>query len=129
MAKCKNILKARKMLCVSGLKTSLTIYDRHQVAPGLDGAHSEEYVNPRPVMAQVETRGKGIELFSQVTQDYATISHVVTIRFIRNITSENWVQFHGLNFDIFKVENIDEESRYLRLYCMAAGSVSKAGAR
>ena len=38
------------------------------------------------------------------------------------------MQFGGINYDILKVENIDEESRYLRLYCVLAGSVTKAGA-
>lgn len=128
MPKCKNISKSRSKLCVGSLKTSVVIFDRNQKAPVDGESHSEEYSNPRPVKAQVETKGKGVDVFSEVSGDFVTVSHVITMRFMSNLTSENWVQFGGINYDILKVENIDEENRYLRLYCALAGSVTKAGA-
>lgn len=128
MPKCKSISKTKKMLCITSLKTSVVVYDRDIRAPKADGNHSERYSNPRPVKAQVETRGKGVDVFSDISQDYVTVSHLITMRFMQNITSQNWVQFGGKNYDVLKAENIDEESRYLRLYCSLSGSTSKAGA-
>ncbi len=128
MPKCKNISKSRSKLCIGSLRTSIIIYDRDQKAPSNGESHSEEYSNPRSVRAQIETKGKGIDVFDGVSQDFITVSHVITMRFMSNLTSENWLQFGGLNYDILKVENMDEENRYLRLYCALAGSVTKAGA-
>lgn len=43
------------------------------------------------------------------------ITHRITIRYFKNLTSEHWLKFKNRNFVIKNIKNIDERNQYLEI--------------
>lgn len=133
MAVCQNVTPTRKKLCLSAFRKKIDLFRRDILAPASSQAHTHEYESFANPFASIETKGKGVDIFDGIERSGAdgipvVASHIIMIKFRSDVTAENYVRFGGNNYDILKVENIDERNQYLRLFCALRGDENKAAA-
>ena len=54
----------------------------------------------------------------QATQQHAEVTHLVTMRYLKNITSKNRLIYNGRDFEIVFVIDVEERKRWLELLCI-----------
>jgi len=138
MAKCQNITPTRKKICLSALRKKIGLFRRDILPPTAGNlasaqSHSHEYEEFATPFAAIETKGRGVDIFdgietSGVDGIPVVASHIIMIKYRRDVTAETYVRFGENNYDILKVENIDERNQYLRLFCALRGDQDKAAA-
>lgn len=133
MPKCQDITPKRKKICIGALRYKVDINNRNLKGPTnfSSEAHFEEYTLFKTVSAAIETKDDGkFQIFNGVAIDpNLTVTHVFTIRFTDGVTTEQFIQYKGINYKILKRVNIDEQDRWLKLNCRASGDFDKQGAR
>lgn len=70
------------------------------------------------VWAKIETQG-GREFF-RASQIYPTMTHLVTIRFLKNVTPKMKIVFESRTLNIEAVLNVDQNNVMLRMPCTEA---------
>lgn len=121
MAKCKKLNKTKKILCIGSLTKTIQIETRAITPDDSSTDFTETFTAVKTVKAMVETLS-GVDIFNG-TQIVGTATHRFTIKFITGvtITSQNWIILNDEYYDILRVDNVDENNRYLVLLCTKRG--------
>lgn len=130
MATCKKIRRVSKRVCVGALNRQIVVNLRTISFPkNNDVDFNEEFTAQKTVWANVVTID-GVVILDD-TNTAREVSHDVYIRYILNTTAEKWVKLISVDgtsdvyLDILRVENLNEENRFLRLRCALRGNVAK----
>lgn len=116
MGACKRIKIPTQQVCIGDMRNIIDIRARNITVPlGVSPDFGEEFTLIRRVPAAIKTvQGR---MFMTGTNRDDSISHEFYIRKISGvlITSEEWINFNGENYDIVRVENIDERGLFLNI--------------
>lgn len=124
MVICKCHPKTIEMIETGSLNSYVSIFKRN-IKPTSDPTIDEcdEILSDeRKVFGSLETTD-GIAIFDSTNQEIA-ITHLFYMRFLSDyeITSENWLVYLGNRYRIIKVENLQHEQKFLKLYLVQLGT-------
>ena len=122
MAVCQKIRVNHRALCANDLDRKVKIKTRSMVTSQLDTDMSVGFTS-KTVWAAVKTAKGNQTFFATNMQD--VVDHIIYIRWYDGVTSENWVEYKGDNYDIIDVENLDERDEWYALYCNVRGTTTK----
>ncbi len=120
MPKCKKIQRTDYIVCAGDMNKTITIYTRNLTPPTGDSVDFEElFVEPRNIRAMVETvKGESIFSGANIRID---ITHRFTVRYIPNITFENYISFNNKRYSILDVQNQNELNKFYIIRCSDRG--------
>ena len=128
MAKLKVDKRPLKQIPVGDMRDRILIRQRGIGVPTFDNPakFDEDYKTIASVWAKVKTNVSGKQMFDGVNAASGggiilSSTHVFTIRYRDDITSENVVDYKGENYEINRVVNPEERNMYLELYCKLLG--------
>ncbi len=105
--------------CSGDLRERIIIQIRSISPPTLDNVDfSETFVQRLIVWATVSSKA-GEMIFDGTSVSVAKTTF--TIRFIPNITFENWIEFKGDRYEILSVTNFEEKDLFYSLECNKRG--------
>lgn len=108
-------------ICAGDLNQRIFIYDRDIRAPNFGGVdYDEDFSKKRSVWAMIETVD-GQEFFDG-TNLISTKTHKFYIRWIRDLSIQNVVDFKNQRYKIQKIENQNEKNEFFILHCVILGS-------
>lgn len=125
MAKCVYKQRQDVIICSGDLNKQISIQTRKLVEPSNfddDVDYSEEFTVFQYFWAMIETVN-GEAIFDE-SNTKINVTHKFYIRYVSDITFENWVVYSGNRFRILDVENINEQNEFLILKCNKRGSVA-----
>ncbi len=121
MTKCATIEFKESDICIGDLKRPIQIISHTITPPMLE--------NPEYTIDQEDIikRWAAVKTFPNVAvfdtaNTEQTVSHDFYVRYSSLITSEHWILFKGLRFNIVLTENLQERDEYLRLRCNIRGN-------
>ena len=129
MAQCQDISPKTRKLCIGALKNRVSIYTRDLASPAFGSQdNQQEYVLLANVYAATKTVS-GIDIFDDIeagSQDGvpSTATIFFFIRHRTDVTAENFIQFRGINYDILRVEPLDLNQRFLKIFAAPRGEVA-----
>jgi head-tail adaptor len=131
MATCKKIKRVETKVCIGSMNTLIQLKLRSITTPqGNSVDFGESFSTLVSVWAMVDTIS-GEKLFDGSNIE-RLITHDFYIRFIADVTFENWVcvpQKYGdaksYYFDIIKIENINMQNEFYRIRCSIRGDATK----
>jgi len=132
MSKCKSLYFSDDRICISDLKHHIGLYTRDIVAPNFLGGTNVDYTEKFTLISNVWSAIKvinGTNEFNSVSINKTNITHFFYIRYKAGITQETWVDYRTNRYNIMKVENLNENNKYLKLYCILSGDKDKAGSQ
>lgn len=118
MAKCKRIRIAHRKYCAGDLRERITLQDRDIVEP-FDINFTEEFTNPVVVPAAVQTV-QGVSFFDDTNTEQFT-THDFIIRFRANVTTQTWILWQNVRYNIVLAEQIDGRNEWLKLRSTVRG--------
>jgi len=99
---------------------------RQRIAqPASDYGTAPEFQNMRYVWAKI--RQVGATTWHESVQAESIITHYITIRFRRDITSDYEVVFGGVVYRIRRARDLNFAGRYLLLECEELGAEERSG--
>jgi len=114
----------RRRICAGDLNIRIILKTRSTVAPQTTVDFGQEFTITKTVWAGLETTG-GRDTF-YVTNLDESVGHVFYIRWFTGLTTEYWIEHQSENYDILKVENLEERNEWAICYCNVRGSKSQA---
>lgn len=125
MAKCVKITRTSKRVCIGALNKKITIKIRTLTPPvGGHVDYGETFTDFKEVWAMCDTV-TGVSIFDNATNIERTITNDFYIRFIPDITIEEWVQYSNNYYDIVLVENFGIDDRFYRIRTVLRGPTDK----
>lgn len=128
MSACKKIPKKPSKICTGDLNKRVTLYVRNIVDPeGGSVDYNEDFTNPQTLWARIDTVsnvGGGVQIFDGANV-VDTASHLIYIRFIPNVTFQEYLDYDARRFRIIDVTNLNEEDEFLLLRCTERGDNTK----
>lgn len=131
MAKCTKIPRQSKRVCIGSLKRQIDLLTRSITTPvGGNINFGESLVLLQRVWSMIQTT-RGTVMFDD-TNTEKEITHKIFIRYIEGLTAETWVRLPsitaGINnlLDIVRIENMEEDNRFMVLHCAIRGDETKA---
>jgi head-tail adaptor len=110
---------------VGDMRDRIEIFVRSVIAPGAGSASvTEEYVLLREIWSRLDHLIPGKVIFDEVDTG-GQPTHIFTIRFWLDITTQNRVKFDNDYYKIVKVVDPQGRKEYLRLYCKLMGSFDR----
>lgn len=117
---CNRIKKKPSLVCIGDLSSSIILQNRAISTPVGDGVdYGETFTTNTTAWARIDTVS-GETIFDD-TNTERDVTHRFYIRYIDGITSETWIEYDSIKFDILDVENLNEEGRFLRLRAAKRG--------
>ena len=129
MAQCQDISPKSRKLCIGALKNKVGLYTRDLASPAFNSQdNQQEYALVANVYAAVKTVS-GIDIFDDIeagSQDGvpSTATIFFFIRHRTDVTAENFIQYRGINYDILRVEPIDLNQRFLKIFAAPRGDAA-----
>lgn len=131
MAICKKLKRTETKVCIGSMNTLIQLKTRSIVPPnGSNVDFDENFSTLVSIWAMVETV-TGEKIFDDSNIE-RLITHDFYIRFIPDITFENWVfvpakygNVKEFYLDLVKVENINMQNEFYRLRCAIRGDSTK----
>lgn len=112
------------IICAGDLTERIIIQSRDIKAPtGSSVNYAENFTTFKTVWAKVETT-RGTELFDGVNVNNA-YTHIFKIRYMANVSRENWIEYKSKAYDIVDVENVNEKNLFMYLRCIERGDKNK----
>lgn len=120
---CVVIKSNKRRPCIGSLKALIDIQARVITPPENESTdYTETFTDIISVRAMIQTvSGKSMFDKTNVERD---LTHKFTLRYMPDITFQNWVKYNSQYYDILRVENIDEANRWYVLYCSIRGSIN-----
>jgi SPP1 family predicted phage head-tail adaptor len=123
MANCTPIKTKPFRVCTGDLKWPIVVNTRSITPPTNDSVDYEEvFTSPMTVYAMIETV-YGETVFDG-TNTEKVITHKFYIRYVSDLTFEEWVLFRDKYYDIINVENLNEENRFMLINANIRGTSS-----
>ena len=116
MATCGKIHRKKRRLCIGSMDEQITLEVRSIQSPWVSSVDAdgvdlgESFTNQRLVWAAVNTT-RGWQTFDG-TNIANAVTHLFYIRYIPNVTFEDWILYKGERYDIVDVENLDERNEF-----------------
>lgn len=84
---------------------------------------TEQFIDLGVLWGKFETDKKGYQSFGGAGIS-ESITHVFTTRYtnVITVTDQEWLLYDGVRYKVDKIENINEEKKFLRLYLIKQGS-------
>lgn len=126
MAVCKKIKRKKTKVCVGGMDSLITIWDRDLRAPdNSTTSATEKYSDPCPLWATLATV-RPVELFDDSNTLIGTITHMFSIEYILRSLSvaRTRIEFEGRYFRLLQSEDPEERHDSLLLKCELLGPTS-----
>lgn len=123
MALCKKIGRPDKSLCIGDLKKLIEIKYRSILPPAQDVDFGEEFADSIITRASIETVS-GVTVFDNTNVE-TVVTHKFYIRFHPTLTFEDWIRYNDTYYDIIRVENVNQENRFLVIFANLRGTVTK----
>lgn len=118
---CKYIRDKKRRICTGDLNRKIKIQVRALETPEEDGVDfSETFIDHKTVWAMLKTT-RGSQLFDGVALENP-YTHEFYIRYICNVSFENWVEYCQDKYDIVDTEVLDERNEFIVLRCKKRGS-------
>lgn len=118
---------SKKLNIRSGdLKHPITIQSRALIPPS-DVDFTEKYTDIATVWASVKINNNQ-EIFSKTNID-ESITHFFYIRYLDDITIDNWILFDDNRYNIVAVKDIDFEKKFLELSTIFKGDISEESSK
>jgi SPP1 family predicted phage head-tail adaptor len=120
MSNCTKIGRPKREVCIGSMSNKITLYVRKIAAPDFnDIDYGETLEEPRQVWAMVKTsRGETVFDKANLEQD---ITHRFYIRYISDVTFQDWLLFKDRYYNIVDVENLENRDEFLLLRCNLRG--------
>jgi head-tail adaptor len=107
---------------IGDMRDRIEIFIRSIVPPGANSASpDEEYTLLREIWARLDHLLPGKVIFDEVDTDNQP-THIFTIRFWDDITSQNRIKNENDYYKIVKVIDPQRRQEYLQLYCKLMGA-------
>lgn len=129
MAQCQDISPKTRKLCIGALKNKVGLYTRDLASPAFGSQdNQQEYALVANIYAAVKTVN-GIDIFDDINAGNAdgvpgTATIFFFVRHRTDVTAENFIQYRGINYDILRVEQIDLEQRFLKIFAAPRGEAA-----
>jgi head-tail adaptor len=125
MAVCETVQRKVVKVCSGDMRNRIDIYIRRIVAPeGFSPDFEEDFITPKTVWAMVQTAPPGEALFDG-TNTSTAVTHYFYIRYLPNVTFEDWILYKNKYYDILHVENLNEQDDFLLLRANLRGTADK----
>ncbi len=124
----KVVMKRKhRQLCLGDLNKRIKIDDRSIQTPNFDSVDaSERFSGVKEIWAKIETTS-GQTVFV-VNQDIS-FTHIISIRFDSQVTTENWIKFEGNFYKILTIQDLEERHEWLLMRCVERGDVDTLAAQ
>ncbi len=123
MPKCIKIRRKKREVCIGDMRDSIIVQTRVITPPAAGGVDfTEVFTADATVWALVETK-TGTEVFDG-TNIKGIATHFFYIRFVANMTFENWVKYKLKEYDILDVQNLEERDEFYLLRCSLRGTTN-----
>lgn len=122
MTQCKKVKGVKRQVCIGSMDKLVRLKKRSLGAPTDNSVdYTEEFEYLEDVWANISTISKGPVFFdgANVLQQ---ATHFFKIYYRAGTTAEIWVEYEDKNYDVFKVEDLDERHEFLFLYAIQKGS-------
>ena len=127
MAKCVKLQRTKTQVCSGNLNKYIEIFERKIGAPinslGSEPDYLENFILLYSLWAMVQTP-RGPNIFDSVNID-KSLTTIFYIRFVPNITAQNWVVYDNERYQIIRVTNMEKNNLSLKLECVLKGAISK----
>jgi len=125
MGSCVKIRGKKREICSGDLDRTIALQVRSLKAPtGGSVDFTEEFTLLDNVPALIETTS-GVEVFDGVNIK-GTATHKIYIRYIADVTFENWIEFKSIKYRILDTQNLDERDEWYLFLCNLKGDASLA---
>lgn len=138
MATCKKIKRTSTRVCIGSLNRKVRILARAITPPsgssaaGANVDFGENFTDfvPREIWGMLNTLD-GKTIFDETNQTRKVVTHEAFIRFIPNVTFEEWLDIQRIGsstidtYNILKVENYEEANKFYRFACSIRGVSTK----
>lgn len=118
MAKCKRIRIPHRKYCSGDLRERITLQDRNIGTP-FDTNFTEDFSNPVVVPAAVQTI-QGVSFFDDTNTEQFT-THDFIIRFRVGVTTQNWILWQNVRYNIVLAEQVDGRNEWMKLRTTVRG--------
>jgi len=118
---CNPVKIKRQRVCFGDLNRKIKIKSRTITAPDESDEFDYEQTFGTPVTkwAAVQT-SSGKDIFDG-TNMIGTATHFFFLKFVSGLTSESMVEWRNENYRVLRIENLDENDEYMKLYCALRG--------
>ncbi len=99
----------------AGRLTHLVEISTPTQAPNDDGGMVTNWASLGPVWAAIEAATQSERFAPSTVVSGAT--HLITVRYLPNVTTAAKVEFKGRQFGIDGIDNVDERNEWLKLSC------------
>ena len=127
MAKCVKKQRTKTEICVGSMNRKIDIFARALTPPvnPLTGEFlaTETFTLLASVWAMQETP-RGLTIFDDVNTE-RVVSHIFTIRFLPDLTAQNWITYKGNRYDILTAVNLETNDLFLQLNCVQTADEAK----
>lgn len=126
MPTCTFKKKKKRNISIGDMIDEICIQSRNLKSPIFGGVDfSEDFKGKMTVWSLIETV-KGVTVFDG-TGIERDVTHLIFIRYLPGLTSEDWILFNDERFDILDSDNFDERSEFTIIRCSNRGNdVNKA---
>lgn len=126
---CEKIVIKKRGICIGDLNKKIILHTRDIDSPDtpLDFDYDQVLTTKEIIWAAIQTvsgqLGSGIAIFDG-SELIGNASHLVYIRYNKNITSENFMEFESNYYRILRIENMDQNNTIMKMYCNIRGTVN-----
>lgn len=120
---CRKIPKKADRICIGDLSKSIKIIDR-EIEPA-DVSHTINFDDYVTIRARVDTRRGGAFFNGVNTEDAPT--HYFYVRYGVEVEKNYTIELNNSYYLVSDVENLNEESRFLKISATKNGSKSLGG--
>jgi SPP1 family predicted phage head-tail adaptor len=132
MRQCRKIKFYNTGICIGDLNRKINIYTRKIKAPNFLNTQGVEFTEQFDLVITTWSAiqpTKAINVFAGLNTDLKDKTHDIYIRYRDDINSSQFIQFRDKYYDILKVENLDENKRFLKLECKQTGQDDLLGSQ
>ena len=133
MSRCVNITPKRKRICIGALRETIEVHSRSIKSPAFNTQENRQVYAPKITLKAAVETVTGIDIFDSVEVSGAdgvpqTATVLFYTRYRDDITAEDRIKHDGLVYKIIKVENIDLNNRFLKIFTATTGDENKLAA-
>jgi len=121
---CRKSPGTKRGVCIGAMDRLITLKSRAIQAPvGGSVDYSEDFDFLGTAWSNILSLKKG-PIFFDGTNVAKQATHLFQIRYRDDVASEIWVELDGNNFDVLRVEDLEERHQFLYLWSVKRGPAS-----
>jgi len=113
--------KKKRNVCIGDMRDEIVIQSRNLKSPIFDGVDFIEDFQGKMTMWSLIETVSGVTVFDGAGTE-RDVTHLIFIRFLPGITSEEWILFNNERFDIIDSSDFDERHAFTVLRCSNTGN-------